>query len=347
MARRRRAISLALSLGIAAACGGSSSPTAEDDPPPPLPPLEGEEGDRDAEGDGESAREDAPAEGPPEGAVTYRMAEETMRSVAEAALEQGAQTEPVVPEEVRSVLPHGPRCDEPMPSRCAARGMELERAGRIEEAVDRYAAACREGLAIACGNLAYFLIIGDGIESDPRGAVPLLRYGCRAGQLTNCPRYGVRSAGDCEEEPTAPICSSGDWEPDGVEGLVTAACEDGAAIACSTRGAIAEERGRWDTAAEYYERGCEGDDGYGCHNLADMYMRKGDAVPVGPERAADLHRRACERDRFSSSCMKLATLRVNQGEPVREVASDFGRACEYGEEQVCRLLREVSAAGAD
>lgn len=341
MAKQRPALSLALCAGIAAACGGSPSGPADDDPPPPLPPLEHE---RDEGGD---ARGDAGAAGPPEGAVTYRVSEAEMQALAQGAVEAEAPTAPVVPEDVRSVLPAGPSCDEPMAHRCAQRGMELERAGRIEEALERYAAACREGSSVACGNFSHFLTIGEGIERDPRGAVPLSRYACRAGQLTNCARYGVRRAGECDEEPSAPICSSGSWEPDGVEDLVAEACEGGVAIACSTRGAIAEERERWETAAAYYERGCDGDDGYGCHNLADMYMGKGDALAVDAERAADLHDRACQRDRFSSSCMKVAALRVNLGEPPREAAGDFGRACEYGELQICQLLRQASAARAE
>ncbi len=354
--------SLALYFALAAACGGSPAAPADEDPPPPLPPIEDEGGEDDdpphgtppdeANDDANEATGTPPAAEsaqrvPPEEAVTYRMREDQMRSLLEAAIDGGAPTDPVVPEEVQAELPDAPSCDDPVVHQCAARGMGLERAGRIEEAIDRYAAACREGLAIACGNLAHFLAIGEGIQPDPLGAIPLFRYACRAGQLTNCARYGVRRARECEQKPLAAICSSGDWTPEDVEDLVTEACDDGVAIACSTRGAIAEERGRWDRAAAYYERGCDGDDGYGCHNLADMHMGKGSAAAVDSERAAELHGRACERDRFASSCMKRASLRARAGEPLTGAAEDLGRACEYGELQICQLLRDVNAGDGD
>lgn len=114
-------------------------------------------------------------------------------------------------------------------------------------------------------------------------AVPLLDRACDGGDQESCSKVGfmyVMGTGVGEDDRHG-------------EELLTGACDKGYAPGCTNMGTLMRLHvSTWRQAVQYFTRGCDGNDPYGCNNLALLY-REGLAVDKDMNRAKQFFDKSC------------------------------------------------------
>lgn len=163
--------------------------------------------------------------------------------------------------------------------------------------------ACDLGNVDGCANLGTQLLTGDGVPADRRRAKPLLERSCRNESPSGC--FGLA------------LLQEGLFggRADTLKGLLALehACRIGHSEACYRRGHQLAQSAKvpdWHAAAAWYNAACEGGLAAGCNALGAL-AGEGKGGPVDPERALRLFRQACESG-SATGCRNLGNL-IGQG----------------------------------
>lgn len=164
---------------------------------------------------------------------------------------------------------------------------------------------------------------------------------CEAGDWQACVDAGVAYS-DCGAQPAIGKAVK----------LLGLACDHGSAIGCRMLGGLYSSnpavhdseasRSAYARAANLFWRNCEGGDGQGCSDLADMVEAEQTTAPAGSTaaqliaRAVSLHDAACTSGRWLE-CRHLAELYATRKDDARSKAT-YRRACETGDPNSCCVV---------
>jgi TPR repeat protein len=171
---------------------------------------------------------------------------------------------------------------------CTALGdtlKEAQGAAAQAEVLVSWQAACAEHDALGCHRLAGLYDDGAGVPADPKRAEVLYEDACDRGAGLACNVLGKRAEKDAAR--SAKLYAR-------AVKLLSAECSAGAARSCGQLG-WSEEHGLGTVAnaaqaTRSYERGCDGNDGPSCYNLAATRNRASAKDPS----VTELFARACK-----------------------------------------------------
>jgi TPR repeat protein len=129
--------------------------------------------------------------------------------------------------------------------------------------------------------------------------------------------------------------------------IAAGSCDEGNAAAC-TRLGVRYNTGQGvekdvATAAEFYEKGCNGGDAQGCNNLGSLHEFGLIGIGPDPVRAAGLYRRACDRG-DAQGCGNLGIVSLDDPGRRDEAIRLLREGCSKGASRPCRKLQELGLA---
>lgn len=193
--------------------------------------------------------------------------------------------------------------------------------GNTKEGAAAYEQACEAGNSLACTNLGYVYEHGEGVAKDLASAVRLYKLGCKGSSCAAPNNLGCVNLGRFYRDGIGV-----DADPRRALQLFRDVCdrtavddEDAGHIArsCSLAGTlmlfgkdVPRDSPR---ALALLEKGCDGDDTFGCYNLAVLYDN-GQGVPADQISAAGYYKHACDQG-DTEACERLEVLRKNGVSP--------------------------------
>lgn len=189
--------------------------------------------------------------------------------------------------------------------------------GNTKEGAAAYEQACEAGNSLACTNLGFIYERGEGVPKELGEAVRLYKLGCRGSSCAAPNNLGCVNLGRFYRDGIGVTA-----DPRRALELFRDVCnrepvddEDAGHIArsCSLAGTLmlfAKELPHDQSRGlALLERGCTGDDTFGCYNLAVLYDN-GQGVPLDQSRAAGYYKHSCNHG-DTEACERLAVLIKN------------------------------------
>ena len=176
-----------------------------------------------------------------------------------------------------------------------------------------------------CADDARALALGDGVDANPRAALPRLEQMCKADNPRACGHLGevfARGLGG----PQDAIRS---------DGLLQGACDKGAARACVTLASLLLLQGKLERAEEMAQRGCDLGEPAGCAYLGDLFARSHDVV-----RASVYFGKACEAG-SAHGCAGQGSLLIDSGVDAKRGRTLLQKGCDGGDTQACEAVAKL------
>lgn len=226
----------------------------------------------------------------------------------------------------------------------------------IRAALTRFDRTCEAGYAPGCSRLGLIYLRGQDIQKDRRLGMRYLERGCNAGDPLGCEALGAALV---EGDRTVPP------DPERAIQVLHLSCEGGSGRACGLMAMLYDsgtlppgdrspqvlhqlactrahgESCRWlaerapSEAGDWYQRGCQADDGRSCARLGEA------ALSAGERRTARRWlRQACQLSE-RSACVMAGQLFEEQ-EDLIEALALYERGCEQGVEAACRAAVPIT-----
>ncbi|HEX7601283.1 MAG TPA: tetratricopeptide repeat protein [Polyangiaceae bacterium] len=194
--------------------------------------------------------------------------------------------------------------------------------------------ACKEGYGYACVNLARTsLDLGDAVKSEAYG-----KRACDQGEEGGCVVLGILAVRGYRRAEGA---------ADQPESLFKRACDKGESLGCTAladmyyfgHGGPKDER----RGCELFVKSCEMGEAEGCRNAGYCWSR-GLLGPVDPAKAGEAFARACDGGNLAA-CVDLGMTYETQDRGLDHVASLYRRACDAKITEACANLGRVYLNG--
>lgn len=269
-------------------------------------------------------------------------------------------------------------CDEGDYGLCWIIGVEKEKKGLYDSAIEYFKKACDGGIGIGCYSLGLLYEDGNGVPKDTGKAekfkkqgLELSRNACDKGNTLSCAHIGsscYNKEAECDSEKLKEFnkkaCDAGffdnceylagmwSFEEYGSIDIKKAkeyyqkACKGRNKTACFNLGLIWQdgygEEKDLDKARECFQKGCDLNDGASCNNLAVIF-EDGHGVSKDTDKAVMLYEKACKLDR-GPGCRNLGNLFYN-GEKVlkdfKKASELYKKACDLGSSAGCYILGKM------
>ena len=252
-------------------------------------------------------------------------------------------------EDVRQDEPHAielldAACRAGLASACGVQGWLLlkrhERPEDVKQGEQLLQRVCKQGALGACGALGQAYASGTGIARDVPKAATLLEKACDADAQSCIVLAELLAVGDGVpadvDRAHALMRRACDLGPLQV---CEQACEAGSGNACVALGdklALGTDPGR---ASRAYERACNAAAAEGCHHLASLTK--------DPEQALPLFERACSLD-YALGCVAAGQYyQLGRGAEIdlAKAVRLYAKACDKDARAACRLLGGIHARG--